>query len=420
MTTLKCRGLISSRKATRLAGLCACAAIAHSASAIDLVGTALVPADALDKSGLTNTIGDRIPHNRLGSFGSAIDFTGKDDLYIAADDRGPGDGATAFRPRTQTFRTLIRPESKQPVEVELVATTLLTDERGGDLWGYTGGYDPRDQTRGVRFDAEGLRVSARGTWYISDEYGPWIDEFDSTGKRIRRFDVPPIFGVKNPGTPEEELPPGNTAGRQPNRGFEGLALTPDGQTLVAILQSPLIQDDALSDKNERVGMNIRMLAIDIQSGKTRQHVYQLSSARNGVNEILAVSDSTFIVLERDGKEGDKARHRSLYLIDLAGATDVSTVAALPGGALPETIRPVRKRELLNFMDPKLGLLGSQMPEKIEGLTFGPNLFGGRRSLVVTSDNDFRIEQPTRVWVFAVGATELVFETSGAGGKVPQR
>lgn len=379
-----------------------------SARAVDLVGVALIPADALDKSGLTNTIGDRIPHNRLGSFGSAIDFTGKDDLYLAADDRGPGDGATAFRPRTQTFRIRIRPESKQPVEIELVATTLLTDERGGELWGYTGGYDARDQKRGVRFDAEGLRVSSRGTWYISDEYGPWIDEFDAAGKRVRRFDVPPMFAVKTPGTPEEELPPANSAGRLPNRGFEGLALTPDGRTLVAILQSPLIQDGALSDRNERVGTNIRMLMIDIESGKTRQHVYQLSSAKHGVNEILAVSDSTFIVLERDGKEGDKARHRSLYLIDLEGATDVSTIAALPGGALPETIRPVRKRELLNFMDPKFGLVGSQMPEKIEGLTFGPNLPDGRRMLVVTSDNDFRIEQPTRVWVFAVKAAELAF------------
>ncbi len=368
---------------------------------IELIGAALVPADAKDLSGLGNLIGDRIPHDRLGSFGSAIDFTGKDDVYVAADDRGPGDGATAFRPRTQTLRIQIRPGDPRPVRFELLSTTLLTCERGEALWGYTGGYDPRDQRTGPRFDAEGLRISARSTWYISDEYGPWIDEFDSTGKRVRRFAVPEAFCVRVPGTPEEELPPGNAAGRLPNRGFEGLALTPDGRTLVAMLQSPLMQDDALSDKNERIGMNIRMLALDVETGASKQWVYQLTSARHGVNEILAVSQNAFIVLERDGREGETARRRGLYLIDLTGATDVSGVSALPGGALPETITPVRKRELLDFMDPRFGLAGSGMPEKIEGLTFGPDLPDGRRTLIVTSDNDFRADQPTRIWVFAV-------------------
>lgn len=392
-----------------VAGFIALAAGCSAASAIDFVGVALVPADALDKSGLTETIGDRVPHNTLGSFGSAIDYTGKDDIYIAADDRGPGDGGTAFRPRTQTLRISISPGTSNPVSVTLLTTTLLTDEAGSPLWGYAGGYNAKDQRAGVRFDPEGLRVSSRGTWFISDEYGPWINEFDASGKRVRRFDIPQAFRIAQPGTQEEELPPGNTSGRQPNRGFEGLALTPSGKTLLAILQSPLIQDGGLNAKNDRVGLNIRMLSIDIESGKTAQFVYPLTSPKNGVNEILAVDEHTFIVLERDGKEGAKAKDRTLRLVDTRDATDVSTVSTLPATGLPPDIRPVRSRELLNLLDPKFGLAGSEMPEKIEGLTFGPALPDGRRSLIITSDNDFRAGQPTRVWAFAVAADELVFE-----------
>lgn len=36
--------------------------------------------------------------------------------------------------------------------------------------------------------------------------------------------------------------PGNASGRTDNKGMEGLAITPDGKTLVGILQAPTIQD----------------------------------------------------------------------------------------------------------------------------------------------------------------------------------
>ena len=91
-------------------------ALAFSARAdIALLGTCAIPADALDKSNLTNPITDAIPQNLLGSFGSAIEFTGKDDLYFALNDRGPGDGKLPFRPRFQTFRISIDPAASPAV-----------------------------------------------------------------------------------------------------------------------------------------------------------------------------------------------------------------------------------------------------------------------------------------------------------------
>ena len=56
---------------------------------------------------------------------------------------------------------------------------------------------------------------------------------------------------------------------------------------------------------------------------------------------------------------------------------------LPLMGLPPGTKPVAKRLFLDFLDPKFGLAGSDFPEKIEGLTWGPDLPDGRRLLVVT-------------------------------------
>ena len=210
--------------ASTLVVSCSTLAIAASLAAADiaLIGRDSIPGDALDKSGLTGTIGDKLPQARLGSFGSAIDYTGKDDLYVAADDRGPSNGEVAFRSRFNTFHIAIDPGADRPVRVELVSTTLLTDENAAGLTGLSTAFDAKDQRLGVRYDAEAIRVSSRGTVFISDEYGPWIDEFSMEGKRLRRLPVPAKFMVDHPsGDAKQELS-ANSKGRQANRGFEGL------------------------------------------------------------------------------------------------------------------------------------------------------------------------------------------------------
>jgi hypothetical protein len=82
-------------------------------------------------------------------------------------------------------------------------------------------------------DSEGLVLAADGTFWISDEYGPHIVHFDATGKTIERINP---FGT---GTGGRKIP-AVFANRRANRGMEGLAITPDGKTLVGMMQSPCI------------------------------------------------------------------------------------------------------------------------------------------------------------------------------------
>lgn len=366
---------------------------------ISLLGKASIPGDALDLSGLTADV-STFTQARLGSFGSAIDYLGKDDLYVAIDDRGPGDGALPWRCRWQTFRITLSPGGVEPVKVGLVSTTLMSDETGRPLNGLASIHVGDDRSKDLRYDPEGVRVREGVTW-VSDEYGPWIDGFSADGKRVRRLAIPAKFRTAVAGdTGEDEMPPANLTGRQANRGFEGLAISPDGSTLWAILQSPLLQDGAVDAKNERIGLNIRILEVKLKDGATRELVYPLEKRGHGVNEIVAMNDRELLVLERDGKAGTDTKFRGLFLIDIADATDVSSIASLGSKDLPAGVRPVHKRRWLDLLDPAHGLAGPTMPEKIEGLTFGPTLADGRRTLIVTTDNDLKTENPSWFWVFA--------------------
>src|SRR5581483_8053918 len=92
-----------------------------------------------------------------------------------------------------------------------------------------------------------------------------------------------------------------TSGRVANKGMEGLAITPDGRTLIGGMQSPLIQDGGTS------GRFTRIITIDRHSGATHQYAYPLTNIGTAkkpkyptVSDILAINDHELLVDERDG------------------------------------------------------------------------------------------------------------------------
>ncbi len=205
------------------------------------------------------------------------------------------------------------------------------------------------------------------------------------GTRIRTFSLPSKYYVSNLNPMGAAEISNNTMGRTANKGLEGLAITPDGKTLVTMIQAPLVQD-----ANQGATNLLRFLTIDITSGTTHEYAYNLTTG-SGVSEIVALNNHEILVDERDGKglgDGSKAKIKQLFKIDFASAADVST---LDGPTA--TTKAVTKTLFLDVLTVLTanGFTTSTVPAKLEGLAFGPDVTAGgvtTHTLWVANDNDF--------------------------------
>jgi hypothetical protein len=295
--------------------------------------------------------------------------------------------------------------------------------------GRSDGFDPNRNSgdpNDARFDTEGLRVSNDGkSVFISDEYGPYIYQFDRLfGIRLRTFSLPSSFYVTHLSPVGSTEISGNTVGRTANKGMEGLAITPDGKTLVGIMQNSLIQD---ANEKGAAAKLLRIVTIAIGSGQvTHQFAYGLTTG-SGVSEILALNNHEFLVDERDGHgraNGDSAVVKQLFKIDLTGATDVSDMDGTTAAA--NEVKKTLFVDLVLSMT-KAGISAGEIPAKIEGITFGQDL---RRSgetihtLWVANDNDFLAEVPDATGAMIPNPNQFFvfgFKDSDLGGSsfVPQ-
>jgi hypothetical protein len=426
-----------------------CASIAHAAPSLIAIGSISGTYEDL-ASETAAPLENGIAGNRLGGLGSGFAYAGGT-TFVAIPDRGPNavsynaavSETASYIDRFHTFNMSLAPAPAGSVlpfvlTPTLRETTLLSSRTplvygsGADVglvpgapalnaadhvFYFTGRADNFDPSRlstnprDARLDPEGIRVSADGkSVYVSDEYGPYLYEFDrSSGVRVRSFKLPDELAVSHLSAVGDTEIAGNATGRVANKGMEGLAITPDGSTLVGMMQAPLEQD---------TNKVVRIVVVDVKSGRTRQFAYQLTDG-SGVSEILAVNAHEFLVDERDGKglgDDSAAKVKKLYKIDLDGAFDVTGLSGdLSSHAVAKTL----------FLDVKAALAAAgfnanDIPAKLEGMAFGQdvNLGGARKhTLYVTNDNDFGgtivdsnhpagIDNPNRFFVFAFDDLDL--------------
>ena len=170
-------------------------------------------------------------------------------------------------------------------------------------------------------DSEGLVALKDGTFWVSDEYGPHIVHFDADGVEIDRINA----YVQDTRRRSGYLLPAEYANRRPNRGMEGLTITPDQKKLVGIMQSSMSHPDA-SVANSNL---VRIVMIDLESQAISQYLYQQEqgSTTHSNTAITALNSNSFLVAERDDdfyKDNPKAFKR-VYKISLNTATDLEQV-----------------------------------------------------------------------------------------------
>src|SRR4029077_12676261 len=133
----------------------------------------------------------------LGGLGSALTYTGHDNVFLAAPDRGPFDGRTFPDPYLDRVHFLyMTVDTSAPfpnITTKLLDTRFLKGQGNQNFVGDAYAFDAADPSKTLRFDPEGVVVSPLGTFFISDEYGPYIREFNNQGRLIRKIPVPEKF-----------------------------------------------------------------------------------------------------------------------------------------------------------------------------------------------------------------------------------
>lgn len=389
--------------------------------------------------------------NLLGGIGSGLAWAGGT-TFIATPDRGPNatnwnaalDNTTSYISRFQTLQLgLVKNNSGSglgwTLTPTLSATTLMYSAtplayaagaapalNSDNRYYFTGRSDNFDATKpstnpnNARLDPEGVRVSNDGkSIFVSDEYGPYVYQIDrATGQRLRSYALPANLAVKQLSAQGDMEISGNTVGRVANKGMEGLAITPDGKTLVGIMQAPLEQDAA---------KNVRIVTIDIATGTTHEYAYLLTSG-SGISEIVALNDHQFLVDERDGKglgDGSKAAVKQIFKIDLDGAQDVTALSGdLSGKAVAKTL----VLDVAAVLGAN-GIAPAQIPAKIEGLAFGADVVDNGvllHTLYVANDNDFvrATAGDNKFYVFGISDADLnkagaTYTAQQFGAEVPE-
>lgn len=325
----------------------------------------------------------RLPH-RLRFEGttvgglSGLDYDPARDLWYAVSD----DRAT---PRFYTLRLPITAEQIGPAEL-LGVQRLTPNDR------------PDPESMRWRVATGTLLWSGEGD--VSRGQPPLLRESALDGRELRRFVLPPHFAVD----------PTGEQGPRDNKGFEGLALTPDGQGAWAAMEAALQQDGPLP-RVGAVGGPCRFTLFDLTSGQAvAQRAYvpeaiphaarlPLVYADNGVSEILMLDAQRLLVLERAYMAGIGNALR-LFRVDLASGSDTLALPTLrPGEFTP--LRKTLVADLSAYLGPGLAKLDNS-----ECLAWGPILPAipgqpPQRTLVLLSDDNFNPMQVTQFVAFAL-------------------
>jgi hypothetical protein len=199
---------------------------------------------------------------------------------------------------------LLRVQRLAPVfargTVDVVGGVNLTDPAGHVPWKLT----RADRVlTGADFDVESIVKANDGTYWIGDEFGPYLLHFDRAG---RLMSAP----VALPGVtaPETAARTGATANLGGSKGFEGLAESPDGRYLYALLEGS-VTGDTVGD--------LRLNEFDTRTGAYtgKRHTYRLGAANLAIGDAIAIDRNRFLIIERDGGQGATAVIKRLYVAD---------------------------------------------------------------------------------------------------------
>ncbi len=257
---------------------------------------------------------------------------------------------------------------------------------------------------------------ADGRFWIADNFGPSLLEVDPSGRVLRRL-VPAasLENYRNADYPVEPVLPDVLGLRQVGRGFEGLAVAPDGDSLYVAMQSAVMNPDI---EAYRFSSAVRILKIDRATGRTlAQFLYRLDppvafagtdpatprrQSEVKVTELSALPDGRLLVLER---LGGACR---FYWIDLSTATPLPDALDSPAFQPPLEARAEQDWAGAGLVPIAKTLLASTGSEALFGRRLNGMAVLSGHDIAVIANNDFGIDG-SRTQMFRLTLPETVLK-----------
>ncbi|TDE54269.1 esterase-like activity of phytase family protein [Flavobacterium sp. GT3P67] len=319
---------------------------------------------------------------------SGIDYDAKNDLYyLISDDRSKTNDS-----RFYTAKIRLVENKLESIHFQSVST--LKNEIGKVYGNWTTtpttSADPEDirfnpKTNTLVWSSEGARVITADKEVLQN---PSINFMDLKGDFLGNVTLSENLKMQ-----KLEKGPRN------NGTLEGITFDKKYKKIYTNIEEPLFED---GDKaNTSIGGLIRLYQFNAKTKKnTAQYGYQPepiahepdpkgSFAVNGVSAIQYYGKNQLLVVERSYSTGTQACTIKVFLCDLKKATNVKNHPSFQ----IQKLELASKKLILNMDD--LGIF----IDNIEGLTFGPNLANGNRSIIFVSDNNFSDKQKTQILVF---------------------
>jgi hypothetical protein len=189
-------------------------------------------------------------------------------------------------------------------------------------------------------------------------------------------------------------------GPRQNQVLEGLTFAAGGSLVVSAVEGALLQDgpEATTERGtlSRITVQTRNGRLLSQYAYPQEPIFAQpnpagSFATTGVVAILEAGHGRYLVLERSFVTGVGNKVR-LFEASVHGATNIAGLDSLAD----QDVRPVRKKLIADMADLDLSTV-----DNIEGMTWGPKLRSGARTLLLVSDDNFAASQVTQVVALAI-------------------
>jgi hypothetical protein len=344
---------MGTKLATAMATFAAAAVLAAPAAAkgpksdLEFLGQAIVPA------------GTTVEGTRVGGL-SSITYDAREGVYYTVSD-DPAD--------VRYYTVRIDPAGPA---VTFEDVTRLQASGGGPY--AAGSLDPEGlaltKDRELIFTSEGIANTL---------VAPFVRRYELDGTYIADLPVPGEFSPNA----------ARTQGVRQNLGFESAGVAPNGRFLFTATENALVQDGPAATTTTR--SPARILRHQLKTGRLdRQWTYLTDKVAeppspggfsvNGVVELLPLNNRFLLAMERSFSVGAPDTGNTIKIFEVS----------LPGSGGTAT------KELVLDLDD----LGIPL-DNVEGMTFGPRLPDGRRSVVLVSDDNFAATQFTQFLLFAL-------------------